>query len=37
MAEKALVRVAAVQLAPDLESSGGTVAKVLAAIAAAAH
>jgi nitrilase len=36
MAEKTLVRVAAVQLAPDLETSGGTVAKVLAAIAAAA-
>src|SRR6202166_4163093 len=36
MAEKALVRVAAVQLAPDIETSGGTVSKVLAAIAEAA-
>ena len=36
MAEKALVRIAAVQMAPDLETSGGTVSKVLAAIAEAA-
>jgi aliphatic nitrilase len=36
MAEKALVRVAAVQIAPDLESSGGTVTKVLGALADAA-
>jgi nitrilase len=36
MAEKALVRVAAVQLAPDLETADGTVSKVLAAIAEAA-
>jgi len=36
MAEKALVRVAAVQLAPDLETAGGTVSKVLAAIGEAA-
>jgi nitrilase len=34
MAEK--VRVAAVQIAPDLETSGGTVSKVLAALAEAA-
>jgi nitrilase len=37
MAEKALVRVAAVQLAPDLETADGTVSKVLAAIAEAAE
>ncbi len=36
MATKGTVRVAAVQIAPDLESCGGTVAKVLAAIADAA-
>jgi nitrilase len=36
MTQKASLRVAAVQLAPDLEVSGGTVAKVLAAIAEAA-
>src|ERR1700747_1179485 len=36
MADKALVRVAAVQIAPDLETSGGTVSKVLAAIGEAA-
>jgi nitrilase len=36
MAARGTVRVAAVQIAPDLESSGGTVAKVLAAIADAA-
>jgi nitrilase len=36
MATKGLVRVAAVQIAPDLESSGGTVTKVLAAVAEAA-
>src|SRR5258708_36264642 len=36
MAEKALVRVAGVQLAPDLETANGTVSKVLAAIAEAA-
>jgi aliphatic nitrilase len=36
MAEKALVRVAAVQIAPDLDTPGGTVAKVLAALADAA-
>src|ERR1700688_853602 len=37
MAEKALVRVAAVQIAPDLETPGGTVSKVLGAIAEAAE
>jgi len=36
MAAKGSVRVAAVQMAPDLESSGGTVTKVLAAIVDAA-
>ena len=36
MADKALVRVAAVQIAPDLETSDGTVSKVLAAIGEAA-
>ena len=36
MTEKTLVRVAAVQIAPDLDQSGGTVSKVLAAIAEAA-
>ncbi len=36
MPEKTLVRVAAVQIAPDLDTSGGTVSKVLAAIAEAA-
>jgi nitrilase len=36
MAEKRSVRVAAVQLAPDLDTSGGTVSKVLAAIGEAA-
>jgi nitrilase len=36
MATKGSVRVAAVQIAPDLESSDGTVTKVLAAIAEAA-
>src|SRR5258708_25268270 len=36
MADKALVRVAAVQIAPDLETAGGTVSKVLAAIGEAA-
>lgn len=36
MAEKTLVRVAAVQIAPDLDTFGGTVSKVLAAIAEAA-
>jgi nitrilase len=36
MAAEGSVRVAAVQIAPDLENSGGTVAKVLAAIAEAA-
>ena len=36
MAEKALVRVAAVQISPDLDTSGGTVAKVLGALAEAA-
>jgi nitrilase len=36
MATKGLVRVAAVQMAPDLESADGTVSKVLAAIAEAA-
>src|ERR1700748_3835339 len=37
MAENASVRVAAVQMAPDLDSGGGTVAKVLGAIAEAAE
>jgi nitrilase len=37
MAEKASIRVAAVQLAPDLETSDGTVTKVLGAIAEAAQ
>ncbi len=32
MAEKTSIRVAAVQIAPDLESPGGTVSKVLSAI-----
>ncbi len=36
MTEKALVRAAAVQIAPDLDRSGGTVAKVLAALDEAA-
>src|SRR5438445_1354102 len=36
MADKALTRVAAVQIAPDLETSGGTVSKVLAALTDAA-
>jgi nitrilase len=36
MAEKRSVRVAAAQLAPDLDTSGGTVLKVLAAIGEAA-
>src|ERR1700761_1433200 len=36
MAEKASIRVAAVQIAPDLENGNGTVAKVLGAIAEAA-
>jgi nitrilase len=36
MAPKGTVRVGAVQMAPDLEGSGGTVAKVLGAIADAA-
>jgi len=36
MAQQDPVRVAAVQIAPDLETAGGTVAKVLAAIAEAA-
>jgi aliphatic nitrilase len=36
MPEKATVRVAAVQMAPDLETAAGTVAKVLTAIAEAA-
>jgi aliphatic nitrilase len=36
MTQKTSVRVAAVQLAPDLETSGGTVAKVVAAIGEAA-
>src|SRR5262245_41937698 len=36
MAEKALVRVAAVQIAPDLDTPGGTVAKVLGALTEAA-
>src|SRR6266850_4740509 len=37
MTEKALVRVAAVQIAPDLETPGGTVSKVLAALSEAAE
>ncbi len=37
MAEKASIRVAAVQIAPDLETSGGTVSKVLGTIAEAAE
>jgi nitrilase len=37
MAEKTSIRVAAVQIAPDLDSGGGTVAKVLGAIAEAAE
>jgi nitrilase len=37
MAEKALVRVAAAQISPDLETSGGTLAKVLVALAEAAE
>src|SRR5579863_9525952 len=36
MAEKVSVRVAAVQIAPDLDTCSGTVAKVLAALAEAA-
>ena len=32
MTEKALVRVAAVQIAPDLDTPGGTVSKVIAAL-----
>ena len=36
MAEKLLTRVAAVQIAPDLDTASGTVAKVLSAIAEAA-
>ena len=36
MTQKSAVRVAAVQLAPDLDTSGGTVTKVLAALAEAA-
>jgi nitrilase len=36
MTEKSLVRVAAVQIAPDLDTPGGTVSKVLAALAEAA-
>jgi nitrilase len=36
MTEKRLVRVAAVQMAPDLERSGGTVEKVLASLGEAA-
>ncbi len=37
MREKAVVRVAAVQISPDLETPGGTLAKVLAALAEAAE
>src|SRR5215472_4741617 len=37
MAEKASIRVAAVQIAPDLETPGATVAKVLSSIAEAAE
>jgi len=36
MAEKTLIRVAAAQISPDLDSSGGTLAKVLDALAEAA-
>ncbi|HXW42956.1 MAG TPA: nitrilase-related carbon-nitrogen hydrolase, partial [Xanthobacteraceae bacterium] len=36
MAEKKSVRVAAIQIAPDLDACEGTVAKVLAALAEAA-
>jgi aliphatic nitrilase len=36
MADKALVRVAAVQIAPDLDTPGGTVTKVLTALGEAA-
>jgi len=36
MAEKLLTRVAAVQIAPDLDTASGTIAKVLSAIAEAA-
>jgi len=36
MTEKSLVRVAAVQIAPDLDTPGGTVSKVLAALTEAA-
>src|SRR3981189_577575 len=36
MTEKALVRVAAVEISPDLDTPGGTLSKVLAAIAEAA-
>jgi aliphatic nitrilase len=36
MSEKRIVRAAAVQMAPDLESGEGTLGRVLAAIAAAA-
>jgi nitrilase len=36
MAEKALIRVAAVQIAPDLDTCSGTLAKVLAALTEAA-
>src|SRR6516165_6230163 len=37
MAEKAVIRVAAVQISPDLEDCGGTLAKVLGAMAEAAE
>ena len=37
MPERAVVRVAAVQIAPDLDTPGGTVSKVLAALAEAAE
>jgi nitrilase len=37
MTEKSLLRVAAVQIAPDLETPGGTVSKVLTAIGEAAE
>jgi nitrilase len=36
MAESSMVRVAAVQIAPDLESGEGTLARVLSALAEAA-
>jgi len=36
MAQQVLLRVAAVQIAPDLDTSGGTLSKVLAALAEAA-